>query len=827
MPIDEKERTRRANEAQRILEERFWNESISMYDIETPCPSGECNTIFHYWWMAHAADVLIDGYERTGDDFYKMRLGKLYEGVLARNGGVWPNELYDDMEWMALAWLRAYQSTGEPRYRAAALELWADIQTGWNETMGGGIAWHKRQPGYKNTPANAPAVILAVRLHRAFGRADDLDWARRIYAWLKAHLVDPDTGFVWDGMNRLGDGQIDKDWEFTYCQGVFVGAAAELHRCTGEEGYALDAARTLKAARARLADEDGVLPDEGGGDAGLFKGILVRYAAEAGRLLGPSAASGREAVGEFGSGASPFVKRAEGVGERRFASPQSGSALIPEADNADRRSSAPKSSDSANESAAGSAAEGTDSAEEAWEPSAGGALKGWAAQWLAHNADVLWARGRSEGAALFGPDWRREPESPVQLCTQLSGVMLLESVARDAWSGGDRPGAWAEADLGEAESDAESSAANRRGGEAGSNGDSRVQPGIWNDRAERFQTVLYERYHNPATGILNQWFPGSHKTENEPFYYWWQAHVLDVFVDALERTGEAKYAERIEKLAVHLRRSNGDTYLHNYYDDMEWLALALLRAYHATGVETYKQHVLELWADIRTAWNDNCGGGMAWKKDQLDYKNTPANAPAAILAARLYRNFGDAEDLEWAKRIYAWNRDNLVDSQTGFVWDGLNRLGDGQIDKDWAFTYCQGVFLGAGVELYRCTGDSVYLEEARRTASACIERLCDPVSLKLPDEGIDDTGLFKGILVRYLLLLLEEAPDDRQVIEVLNRNADLLWRKGIDPYTGLCSPDWAATPMLPVQLSVQLSGVMLTEAAAWLERRTVASASNV
>jgi len=42
----------------------------------------------------------------------------------------------------------------------------------------------------------------------------------------------------------------------------------------------------------------------------------------------------------------------------------------------------------------------------------------------------------------------------------------------------------------------------------------------------------------------------------------------------------------------------------------------------------------------------------------------------------------------------------MVDPATGFVWDGKNRTGDGHIDKDWEFTYCQGVFIGAGVELY-------------------------------------------------------------------------------------------------------------------------------
>ncbi|MBB3113929.1 putative alpha-1,6-mannanase (GH76 family) [Paenibacillus phyllosphaerae] len=273
--------TARAEAAQQALEQLYWNPSINLYDIEIPCPDGACNTIFHYWWMAHAVDALVDGLERTGHAAYKERLAAIHDGLLARNGGAFPNELYDDMEWMAIAWLRAYQATGEERYKDAALVLWEDIQTGWNDHMGGGIAWQKSQLDYKNTPANAPAVILAARLFREFGRDEDLAWALRIYAWQKSNLVDPETGFVWDGMNRTGDGSIDKDWKFTYCQGVFIGAGVELFRCTGNASYLADAVRTAGAARDELVGAvTGVLPDEGDGDGGLFKGILVRYLGE-------------------------------------------------------------------------------------------------------------------------------------------------------------------------------------------------------------------------------------------------------------------------------------------------------------------------------------------------------------------------------------------------------------------------------------------------------------------------------------------------------------------------------------------------------------------
>ncbi|MFS0725721.1 glycoside hydrolase family 76 protein [Paenibacillus sp. 1P07SE] len=271
----------RADEAQQVLEREYWNPSIRMYNIQTPCPGGDCNTIFHYWWMAHAVEALTDGLERTGEQYYKDRLSQLYEGLLARNGGAWPNKLYDDMEWMAIGWLRAYRATGEERYKAAALLLWDDIQTGWNDHMGGGIAWQKTQLDYKNTPANAPAAILAARLYDAFGDPEDLAWAKKIYHWLREALVDPQTGFVWDGMNRLQDGGIDKDWKFTYCQGVYIGAAVELYRLTGDLQYKADAERTWQAAIAEIArPDDGLFPPEGTGDGGLFKGIFARYAGQ-------------------------------------------------------------------------------------------------------------------------------------------------------------------------------------------------------------------------------------------------------------------------------------------------------------------------------------------------------------------------------------------------------------------------------------------------------------------------------------------------------------------------------------------------------------------
>ncbi|GIO10549.1 glycoside hydrolase [Cohnella xylanilytica] len=336
----------RAEEAQQALERAMWNPSIRMYDIETPCPNGECNTIFHYWWMAHAADGLVDGWLRTnGAPLYGERLSELHEGIREKNGGAYPNLLYDDMEWMAIAWLRAFEATGEAKYGETARLLWEDIKTGWNDAMGGGIAWHKEQLGYKNAPANGPAAIAAARLSRSpLGGAEELEWAEKIYRWMRSVLVDPDSGFVWDGINRQGDGRIDKDWRFTYCQGVFIGAGVELYRATGNRDYLADASRTASAAYAEWGESG--LPDEGDGDGGLFKGIFVRYLTELAIL--EEAETGRS----------------------------------------DR------------------------------------------ADWLRRVAEELWERGRDSRRGLFGTSWSAAPGERVTLSAQLSGVFLLESLAK-------------------------------------------------------------------------------------------------------------------------------------------------------------------------------------------------------------------------------------------------------------------------------------------------------------------------------------------------------------------------------------------------------------
>ena len=328
--------------------------------------------------------------------------------------------------------------------------------------------------------------------------------------------------------------------------------------------------------------------------------------------------------------------------------------------------------------------------------------------------------------------------------------------------------------------------------------------------ADRAQKALLEQFWDAGDVIFRHRLPHDRA---ERFSYWWQAHAIDALLDGYLRTKDPAYMELIQKELKGTIAHNGGTILNNWYDDMEWMALALLRLWDETKEDSYKKRVDILWRDIQSAWNGYMGGGMAWRKDQLDYKNTPANAPAAILAFRLYQRFGNEDDLAWGKKIFQWNRDNLMDPETFYVWDGMNRMGDGKIDYDWAFTYNQGVMIGAAVEYYRITGDKQHLNLAVNIAQESKRRFGDPNGGVFPYEGKDDCGLFRGIFFRYLAELLMEAPEETELYDMLLKNAQSVAGKGMSD-TGVIGGHWDKQPGEQVDLAQHLSGVMVLEMAA-------------
>jgi predicted alpha-1,6-mannanase (GH76 family) len=344
-----------------------------------------------------------------------------------------------------------------------------------------------------------------------------------------------------------------------------------------------------------------------------------------------------------------------------------------------------------------------------------------------------------------------------------------------------------------------------------------VKPFIYNyaSLADTLQTFTYGTFKSADGSYFIQNNGG-----NNTFNYWPNAHMLDVLTDAYLRTKSGVYTQRMKTLLNGIKTANGGAYPNEFYDDMGWLANASLRDYNITNDADYLNVAQILYAEIKGGSNTIAGGGIAWQRTQLYYKNIPSTGNMTILAARFYKLQNKPEDLALAKSLYDWMKTKLVNPTSGLVLDGINRNQDGQVDN-WVFTYNQGLFIGSAVELYNVTKDPAYLQDAIRTANNTIADPNLTANGIFKSEGQGDGGLFKGVAVRYLTLLAElpdlDAADKTKYANFLQKNAQTLYVKGIGRPSMMISPDWNALPSGNTDLTTQLSGVMMIEAAAKLK----------
>lgn len=338
----------------------------------------------------------------------------------------------------------------------------------------------------------------------------------------------------------------------------------------------------------------------------------------------------------------------------------------------------------------------------------------------------------------------------------------------------------------------------------------------WNAAADSSSNAFVMSYWNSTDHYFN-----FNNSGDKHFNYWPQAHALDVVVDAYLRTNDNFYKSTISQWYDGVKRKNGNTFYNVYYDDMEWIALAMLRSYNATQDERYKTSAIEIWKDIQTGWNTNAGGGIAWKKDQLYSKNACSNGPACILAARLFQQFGDVKDKEWALKIYGWEKEVLFNPANGAVYDNIDSR-TGTVQQSWIFTYNQGTFLGSALELYKITGEKGYLNDAIKAADHTLNNLVNSTDRLLKSEGDGDGGLFKGVFIRYFtqLMLLPDldAGTKKRYVAFFKLNAETLWRSGTNKQEVLFSNYWKTKPGSTTELTTQTSGATLIEAAALLKK---------
>ncbi|MFZ0762248.1 MAG: glycoside hydrolase family 76 protein [Candidatus Sulfotelmatobacter sp.] len=231
------------------------------------------------WWnAANALTTIIDFSRATHSTQYR----EVIAGTYAANArGKFLNEAYDDEGWWALAWIDAYDLTGDRTYLRTASTIFDDMTSGWDDTCGGGIWWMKDRK-YKNAIANelllSVAAHLANRVEDRSQRARYDGWAIREWNWFQRTGMIESDNLISDGLNGRCEDNHQTKW--SYNQGVIVGGLTELSRGHGEGGVLREARRIADAAVEKLADKNGILHDpcepECGPDGTQFKGIFVR-----------------------------------------------------------------------------------------------------------------------------------------------------------------------------------------------------------------------------------------------------------------------------------------------------------------------------------------------------------------------------------------------------------------------------------------------------------------------------------------------------------------------------------------------------------------------
>jgi predicted alpha-1,6-mannanase (GH76 family) len=179
-----------------------------------------------------------------------------------------------------MAWIRAYDVTGNSTYLQTAITIFEDLRLGTGSTCGG--IWWSKDKEYVASISNELYLAVAASLaNRAPPSLADYTTLAKVEAKWIINI----SGLL-NSNNTLNDGIDIKTCQptgtvFTYNQGVILGGLVELSKATGDATYLDTANEIAHGALAHLTDSNGILtepgyPDDLDNTAEQFKGVFAR-----------------------------------------------------------------------------------------------------------------------------------------------------------------------------------------------------------------------------------------------------------------------------------------------------------------------------------------------------------------------------------------------------------------------------------------------------------------------------------------------------------------------------------------------------------------------
>lgn len=289
---------------------------------------------------------------------------------------------------------------------------------------------------------------------------------------------------------------------------------------------------------------------------------------------------------------------------------------------------------------------------------------------------------------------------------------------------------------------------------------------------------------------------------------WWNSAVaITTVMDFARKTGRHDYDRAVSRTFEQNKgvfpagaRSSDPVeghFISRAVDDAGWWGIAWVTAYDLTRERRYLDEAVTIARYLHRHWDPStCGGGMWWDREHT-YKNAVTSGLYLWLTTALHQRL--AGDTVWGERATAaadWYLDSGLINSSGLVNDGLTRTCANNGQTVWS--YNQGLAIGSFTQLWRSTGETRYLDTARRLADAALtspQLTRDGILTESCDVGTascdDNQKQFKGIFVRHLADLAD-ATRSATYRAYLTRQADSLWTTDRDPLNRL-GQRWAGT----------------------------------
>jgi hypothetical protein len=183
------------------------------------------------------------------------------------------SRFYDDNQWVALAYLDAYNRTHKKKDLENSKMIYRFMMGGLDTVSGGGLYWKEGDKNTKNTCSNGPGILVALQLYKLTKQQQYLNTALDLYKWVNRYLQAPD-GVYYDNI-KIPSLKIGKA-TYTYNTGTMLQSNVLLYQLTHDNKYLAEAQRIAKAGKDQFF-KNGRLPGNYWFNAVLLRGYIELF----------------------------------------------------------------------------------------------------------------------------------------------------------------------------------------------------------------------------------------------------------------------------------------------------------------------------------------------------------------------------------------------------------------------------------------------------------------------------------------------------------------------------------------------------------------------